>query len=71
VALARAVLQDPPMLAPDEATSRFDPEGEVSFIERCRSVLEDRTVPLITIRPASLVLADRMLGLSAGRLGAS
>ena len=43
----------------------FDPEGEKSFIEECHELLKQRTVILITHRPASLALADRALRLDA------
>ena len=39
----------------------FDPEGERRFIEECRATLGNRTVLLITHRPASLALADRVV----------
>lgn len=63
LSLARTLLKDPPILVLDEATAMFDPEGEASFIEESREVLEQRTVILITHRPASLALADRVLAL--------
>jgi ABC-type multidrug transport system fused ATPase/permease subunit len=63
LSLARTLLKDPPILVLDEATAMFDPEGEASFIEESREVLEQRTVILITHRPASLALADRVLDL--------
>ena len=44
----------------------FDPQGEIAFIEECQSVLAQRTVILITHRPASLALADRVLRLDKG-----
>jgi hypothetical protein len=68
IALARALLKDPPILVLDEATAMFDPEGEAEFIAECHEVLKQRTVILITHRPASLALADRVLRLDAGRL---
>jgi subfamily B ATP-binding cassette protein MsbA len=61
IALARALLKDPPILILDEATAMFDPEGEKRFIEECRATLGSRTVLLITHRPASLALADRVV----------
>jgi ABC-type bacteriocin/lantibiotic exporter with double-glycine peptidase domain len=39
----------------------FDPEGEVSFIAESKDLLEECTVILITHRPASLALADRIV----------
>jgi len=68
LALARALLMDAPILILDEATSMFDPEGEKSFIEECHEALSRRTVILITHRPASLALADRILKLQAGQI---
>src|SRR5262249_33988210 len=61
IALARALLKDPPILILDEATAMFDPEGEDAVIEACRGSFANRTVILITHRPASLALADRVL----------
>jgi ABC-type transport system involved in cytochrome bd biosynthesis fused ATPase/permease subunit len=46
----------------------FDPDGEREFIAECRELLSRRTVLLITHRPASLALADRVLRLQDGRL---
>ncbi|MGR3495023.1 ABC transporter ATP-binding protein [Citreimonas sp.] len=63
VALARALLKKPAILILDEPTSMFDPEGEARFVEAARAALKGRTVILITHRPASLVLADRIVRL--------
>jgi ABC-type multidrug transport system fused ATPase/permease subunit len=68
IALARALLKDPPILVLDEATAMFDPQGEAEFIAECHEVLQQRTVILITHRPASLALADRILRLDSGHL---
>lgn len=66
VALARALLKDPPILVLDEATAMFDPQAERSFIEDCHQALSQRTVILVTHRPASLALADRVVRIDAG-----
>jgi ABC-type bacteriocin/lantibiotic exporter with double-glycine peptidase domain len=67
IALARALIKKPPILIFDEATAMFDPEGERAFIDQSRALLERRTVVLITHRPASLALADRIVNLENGR----
>lgn len=68
IALARALLKDPAILILDEATAMFDPDGERDFIAECHELLHNRTVLLITHRPASLALADRVLRMDAGSL---
>jgi len=61
LSLARTLLKDPPILVLDEATAMFDPEGEAGFIAESAEILAQRTVILITHRPASLALADRII----------
>ena len=56
------------MLVLDEATAMFDPAGEEGFIKAGIELLAARTVLLITHRPATLALADRVLQLHKGRL---
>ena len=61
LSLDRTILKDPPILILDEATAMFDPEGEKLFLEQCLDLLKQRTVILITHRPASLALADHII----------
>jgi len=70
LALARALLPDPPVLILDEATATFDPSGEQAMLESCHAVLARRTVIVITHRPALLALATRRLILEEGVLRA-
>jgi len=67
LALARAILKNPPILILDEATAMFDPRGEIEFLEGAREALAGRTVLLITHRPASLAVADRIVRMEGGK----
>ncbi|MCP4384205.1 MAG: ABC transporter ATP-binding protein [Hyphomicrobiales bacterium] len=68
IALARALIKNPAILVLDEATAMFDPEGEQSFVEQCRKTFANRTVIIITHRPASLALADRTVKFDEGTI---
>ncbi len=68
IALARALIKDPPILVLDEATSMFDPEGEAEFLNQSRDILRDRTVIIISHRPTTLNLADRILHMQNGQV---
>jgi ATP-binding cassette, subfamily B, bacterial len=68
LALARALLKNPPILILDEATAMFDVEGEMSFISEFSRLLSGRTVILITHSASALRLADRVLHLANGKI---
>ena len=68
LSLARTLLTDPPILILDEATAMFDPQGEEDFIDGCSDLLEQRTVILITHRPASVALANRVVKMEDDRV---
>jgi ABC-type multidrug transport system fused ATPase/permease subunit len=68
LSLARTLLTDPPILILDEATAMFDPQGEEEFIDGCSDLLEERTVILITHRPASVALANRVVKVEDARI---
>jgi ATP-binding cassette subfamily B protein len=61
LAIARAILADPPVLVLDEATSMFDPESELRFLDLAMPWLRQRTVVFITHRPAPLAHVDRVM----------
>ncbi|MFJ5922820.1 thiol reductant ABC exporter subunit CydD [Kitasatospora sp. NPDC092948] len=56
LALARALLADRPLLVLDEPTAHLDPVTEAALLETLGRL--DRTVLLITHRPALIALAD-------------
>ncbi len=66
LALARAILKDPPILILDEATSQIDPESETLIHESLAEFMQDRTTVLVTHRLSTLDLADRILVMSQG-----
>lgn len=67
VALARALLGRPKVLLLDEPTSDMDGRTEQTVINRLRADIEDRTLILVTHRPALLELVDRIIVLEQGR----
>lgn len=63
IAIARAVFADSPILLLDEATSALDEMTEKRLLENLRK-LTDRTVIIVTHRPAALEICDRVLNFS-------
>lgn len=68
VALARALLLDPPVLVLDEPTSAMDNAAEHALIRRLLPVLEGRTLLLVTHRGSLLSLVHRLVVLDAGKI---
>lgn len=71
VALARAFLRNPDILILDEATSQIDMESEQLIHEALAKFLVDRTGMMITHRPTSLAMADRIIVIESGRISDS
>jgi ATP-binding cassette, subfamily B, bacterial HlyB/CyaB len=67
LAIARALLVDPPILILDEATSALDAESEAIVNTNLLRIARNRTVIIITHRLSSLVMANSILVLERGR----
>jgi ATP-binding cassette subfamily C protein CydD len=67
LSLARAFLKDAPILLLDEPTASLDAENEQKVLESLRLLCRGRTTLLVTHRPASMAIADRVYRLVDGR----
>lgn len=68
IAIARAVLRDPAILLLDEATSALDAESERQVQQAIERVMTERTTLVIAHRLATVLKADRIVVLEAGRV---
>ncbi|RLA34418.1 MAG: type I secretion system permease/ATPase [Gammaproteobacteria bacterium] len=68
VALARALLLDPPVLLLDEPTSSMDNATEGRLREALKEYVEGRTLLIITHRASLLDLVSRLIVLDHGRV---
>jgi len=66
VALARAVLLDPPLLVLDEPTSNMDNRTEVRLRDNLSKVIKEKTLLLITHRASMLEMVDRLVVIDDG-----
>lgn len=68
ITLARTILRDPKIVLLDEATSQVDGESEELIRDALAEFLKGRTGLMITHRPATLALADRIVLMDEGRI---
>jgi ATP-binding cassette subfamily B protein len=68
LAIARAVLKDPPLLLLDEATSSLDAESERVVQQALDRLMTGRSTLVIAHRLATVLKADRILVIDQGRL---
>lgn len=65
LAVARAVYSGSPVLLLDECTSALDPKTEREMLDRIHNL--GRTIIIVTHRPASLEVCDRVIDLESGQ----
>jgi ATP-binding cassette, subfamily B, bacterial MsbA len=68
LAIARAILKNPPILLLDEATSALDAASEKLVQEAVERLMKNRTVIVIAHRLATVKNADRIVVLEDGRM---
>ena len=68
IAIARAILHDPPILILDEATSAVDSQTEKQIQEAIQRLVQGRTTIAIAHRLATLRNADRLVVIEEGKI---
>jgi ATP-binding cassette subfamily B protein len=68
LAIARAILKNPPILLLDEATSALDAESEKLVQEAMEKLMKNRTTLVIAHRLATVLKADRIVVMNHGKI---
>jgi ATP-binding cassette, subfamily C, bacterial LapB len=68
VVLARALVKDSPLLLLDEPTSMMDPQTEQRVLHRLKTVVESKTILLVTHKVSVLSLVERVIVMDNGRI---
>jgi subfamily B ATP-binding cassette protein MsbA len=68
LAIARAILKDPPILILDEATSALDSESERVVQLALSNLMKNRTTLVIAHRLSTIQKADRIVVMGRGRI---
>jgi ABC-type multidrug transport system fused ATPase/permease subunit len=68
IAIARAILRDPAILILDEATSQIDAESEANITQALAEFVTNRTTFVIAHRLSTVVNADMIVVMTAGRI---
>jgi ATP-binding cassette, subfamily C, bacterial len=68
LAIARGILNNPPVLILDEATAGLDPVSETNVLERLLAFRKGKTTILITHRPSVMHRADWIVLLEQGKI---
>jgi ATP-binding cassette, subfamily B, bacterial len=70
IAIARTLLENPPILILDDATSSVDVHTEQRIFAALRELMEHRTTLVVAHRLSTIALADRVVVLEDGRIAA-
>jgi ATP-binding cassette subfamily B protein len=68
IAIARAIIQDAPLLVLDEATSALDSESEKHIQEALWNLMKDRTAIVIAHRLSTIQKMDRIIVMDKGSI---
>jgi ATP-binding cassette, subfamily B, bacterial MsbA len=68
VSIARAIVRNAPILLLDEATSALDNESEARVQEALTTIMKGRTTIVIAHRLSTVINADRIVVMEAGRV---
>jgi ATP-binding cassette subfamily C protein LapB len=68
VAVARALINDPPILLLDEPSSNMDNQSEAALKRRLKDAAASKTMVIVTHRTALLELVDRLIVIDSGRI---
>jgi len=68
ITIARAILQNRPILVLDEATAFADPENEAALVAALSNLMRGKTVLMVAHRLSTIRDADRILVFDRGRL---
>ncbi|MEG0151222.1 MAG: type I secretion system permease/ATPase [Comamonas sp.] len=68
IAVARALINDPPILLLDEPSSNLDNQSEAQLKRRLQEASTGKTMLLVTHRTALLSLVDRLIVIDEGRI---